>query len=608
MDKRITAAMYIACLLFGIFVIRLWDLQVIKGSEYRRIEERNRLRVIDIPAPRGIIYDRNNNAFVSNYPSFDISVLKEELPRDDATLLALGRLVGLAPAEIRKKFASAASKPFKPVKLKQGVSFEEVARVEAKKIDFPGLQVDVVNGRAYIYGHSASHVIGYLGKLSQEQVNSPELKDIPKEFFMGQFGVEKVYDNILRGSAGKKIIEVDALGTIVKVVKMQRPIAGTDIKLTIDADLQVEAENSLSGKAGAVVAIKPGTGEILAMASAPSFDPNLFVGGISGEDWKRLIKDPGKPLLNRAIQSRYPPGSTFKIITAIAALETGLISGHTRHECRGSIKFGREFKCWKKGGHGTVDLHDALAESCDVFFYEIGKKLDIDTLAKYASDYGLGSVTGVELEGEVRGIVPSRAWKREAKNEKWYTGETLNTVIGQGYLAVTPIQMARLTAAVVNGGKLYKPFLVDEPGRETGPERVLNIDPRNIEMVKNALMDVVGSKRGTASSARSNVVDIGGKTGTSQVVGGGSVNDMNAQEKYRDHAWFVAFAPERDPQIVVSVFVEHGGHGSTAAAPIAKRIIETYYNRDSKQPDVSSLLIEKLDALTPVTEGPENDR
>ena len=593
MDKRITVALYILSLLFGIFLVRLWDLQVIKGGDYRRIEERNRLRVIDIPAPRGIIYDRNNKAFVNNVPSFDISVVKEEIPMDDETLSALGVLVGLSADDIRKRLSDASSRLFKPVKLKQDVSFEDVAKVEARKIDFPGLQVDVVNGREYIYGHSASHVIGYLGKLRLEQSRLPEFSDVPKESFVGRFGVESIYDNILRGNAGKKIIEVNALGSIVKVARIQRPIKGTDIKLTIDADLQVEAEMSLSGKAGAVVAINPGTGEILAMASAPSFDPNLFVRGIKDEDWKKLIKDPGKPLLNRAIQSRYPPGSTFKIITAIAALEEGVVSRRTKYNCTGSIDFGgRKFRCWKKQGHGRVDIHDALVESCDVYFYEVAKKLDIDKLAQYAFDYGLGSKTGVELEGEVRGIVPNRRWKRETKNSKWYTGETLNTVIGQGYLAVTPIQMASLTAAVVNGGELYEPFIVVDPDREIEPESVLDIDPQNIELVRKALMDVVQGKRGTAQMARSDVVDIGGKTGTTQVIGGADDDEEKkyVPEKFRDHAWFVAFAPEDDPQIAVSVFVEHGGHGSTSAAPIAKRIIEAYFKNSGQRSAVSSQL------------------
>lgn len=585
MDKRITVALYIVSLLLGIFLIRLWDLQIIKGGEYRKLEERNRLRVIDILAPRGIIYDRNNKPFVNNVPSFDISVAKEELPRDDATLSALGELVGLSAGDIRKKLSTSSSRLFELVNLKQDVSFEEVAKVEARKIDFPGLQVVVVNGREYIYGHSASHVIGYLGMLSLEQLQSPEFSDVPRESFTGQFGVEKVYDAILRGNAGKKIIEVDALGSIMKIARIQRPVKGTDIKLTIDVDLQVEAERSLSGKAGAVVAIKPGTGEILAMASAPSFDPNEFVRGIKEGDWKKLIKDPENPLLNRALQSRYPPGSTFKIISAIAALEEGLVSRRTKYNCTGSINFGgRKFRCWKKEGHGRVDIHDALVESCDVYFYEVAKKIDIDLLAQYAFDYGLGSETGVELEGEVRGIVPTTWWKRETKDTKWYTGETLNTVIGQGYLAVTPIQMASLTAAVVNGGKLYQPFIMADPDREIEPESVLDTDIRNIEMVKKALMDVVQGKKGTGRSARSEVVDIGGKTGTTQVIGAGpdDEEEKDVPKKFRDHAWFVAFAPEDDPQIAVSVFVEHGGHGSTAAAPIAKRIIEAYYKNLEK--------------------------
>jgi penicillin-binding protein 2 len=368
-------------------------------------------------------------------------------------------------------------------------------------------------------------------------------------------------------------------------VRIQRPVKGTDIKLTIDADLQVEAEKSLAGRAGAVVAMKPDTGELLAIASAPSFDPNLFVRGIDYKNWEKLIKDPKKPLLNRAIQSRYPPGSTFKIITALAALEEGLVTKRTSYYCNGSIYFGRVFRCWKKEGHGRVHLHEALVESCDVYFYEVAKRLDIDTLAQYAFDFGLGSETGIDLEGEIRGIVPGTWWKLKNKNEKWYKGETLNTVIGQGYLSVTPIQMARLTSAMVNGGKLYRPYFLVDPGREIETENVAKVNPENIELIKRALMNVVSGRKGTGRLAQSSVVDIGGKTGTTQVVGGVSdYREMkNIPEKFRDHAWFVAFAPENEPEIVVSVFVEHGGHGSTGAAPIAKKIIEKYYKNINKE-------------------------
>jgi penicillin-binding protein 2 len=448
MENRVTIAIYIVIFIFSVFMVRLWDLQIIKGKEYKKINERNRLRIIDIPAPRGIIYDRNNKVLVKNVPSFDISIVKEDIPGDRETAFKLGRLIGLSLDEINSNISKASTIPFSPVKLKKNVSFEEIAKVEAGKIDFPGLHVEVVSGREYVYRHAASHVLGYLGRLSLDQLRTITYRGTHPETVTGRFGVEKVHNAVLGGIPGKKIIEVDAMGRIIKIVRILRPIKGNNIKLTIDIDLQVEAEESLRGKVGAVVAIDIDTGEVLALASAPSFDPNLFVRGIGYKDWQKLMSNPRKPLLNRAIQSQYPPGSTFKIISALAALEEGLITKDTQYYCSGSIYFGRIFRCWKDDGHGDVILHKAIVESCDVYFYEVGKKLDIDILAQYAMGFGLGRPTGIEIEGEVAGIVPSSRWKLETKREHWYKGETLNTVIGQGYLSATPIQMARLMATV----------------------------------------------------------------------------------------------------------------------------------------------------------------
>lgn len=579
MEKRISVGTYIIVFLFIVFILRLWDLQIIKGEKYKEIAEQNRLRMVEILAPRGLIYDRNNIALVRNIPSFDISVIKEDLPEDPDTLSALGRLVGLKPEDIKARLERGAVNPFEPVKLRQNVSMEEVARVEAGKIDFPGLLVEVVVSREYIYGDFASHVMGYLGKLTIEQMKNPDYYDVPRRAFTGQHGAEKVFDRTLMGKAGKKVIEVDAMGRIIDVAGILQPVKGGDIILTIDMKLQAEAEDALKGKVGAVVALDPNTGEILVLASKPSFDPNLFARGIDYKDWKTLVNDPKKPFLNRAIQSQYPPGSTFKVITAIAALEKGIITDNTVFECRGSIHLGRIFRCWKREGHENIKLHRAIVESCDVYFYEIGKRLGIDTLSQYASDFGLGKPVGVELEGERAGIVPTVAWKLRTKEEKWYKGETLNAVIGQGYLSATPIQMARLMAAVVNGGKLFRPHILKVEGSENRAESTIVIKPENIRLIKKALMSVVSDPNGTGRFAYSDIVKIGGKTGTTQVVGGSTYGDV--PEKYRDHAWFIAFAPEENPQISVSVFIEHGGHGSTVAAPIAKRVIEAFFKKNA---------------------------
>jgi len=582
MEKRILASIYLVIFIFVVFFLRLWDLQVVKGKKYKKIAESNRLRIIEIPAPRGVIYDRNNNPLVRNIPSFDISVVKEDVPDDPEVLSAMGRLLGIKPEDIKSRLGNTSVNTLEPVKLKKNVSFEEVARVEARKIDFPGLHVDVVTSREYIYGEFASHAVGYLGSLTTTQLRDPDYHDVPRKAFIGQMGAEKVNDRTLRGIAGKKVVEVDAAGRVIKSVGIKKPLKGKDIMLTLDMELQAEAEDAMRGKAGALVVLDVNSGEILALASIPAFNPNLFSRGINSRDWNKLLNDPGKPFLNRAIQSQYPPGSTFKVVTAIAALEKNIITANTIFECNGSIFFGREFSCWKERGHGIINLHRAIVESCDVYFYEIGKRLNINTLAQYASDFGLGKPTGIELEGEKPGIVPSTGWKLRTKKQKWYKGETLNTVIGQGYLSATPLQMARLMAVVVNGGKLYRPHLLIDTGFKNRVEGELAIKPENINLIKKALIDVVEDKYGTGWMARSEIVGIGGKTGTTQVVGKGNVS-MGTPDRFKDHAWFIAFAPEEDPEISVAVFVEHGGHGSTVAAPVAKRVIEAYFKKNADQ-------------------------
>ncbi|MEW6599558.1 MAG: penicillin-binding protein 2 [Nitrospirota bacterium] len=574
MDRKINIAFTIVITVFSLFLLRLWYLQVIKGDEYKKIDEKNRIRVIDIPAPRGIIYDRNNNPLVKNVLSYDISMLKEDIPEALAPLADLARLIGL-PEENILRMAKASASPYESVKLRRNVSFDEVARIEARKTDFPGLLVEVTNVREYLYGQTAGHLLGYLSNPTPKQLSMPEFSGVPREAFIGQYGIEKSYDGILRGVAGKKIVEVDALGNIIKFVRIQKPLKGRDIRISMDINAQIEAEKSLEGKAGAVVALKADTGEVLAMASSPSFDPNLFVAGIDQDKWKALISDPRKPLMNRAIQNQYPPGSTFKTITALSALETGQISERTSEYCGGSTYFGRTFRCWKSGGHGNVDTHRAIVESCDVFFYDIGKKINIDTIAKYASAFGLGRPTGIDLEAEASGNLPSSQWKLKVKKEKWYQGETLSVAIGQGYLTVTPIQMARLAAGLVNGGKLYRPHLL--LGERPELEKTVDVESRNLDFIKRAMLGVVYEKGGTGGMARSNIVSIGGKTGTAQVIGG-AVSGKKLSAAQQDHAWFISYAPQLNSQIAAAVFVEHGGHGGSAAAPIAKRVIEAYFN------------------------------
>jgi penicillin-binding protein 2 len=476
--------------------------------------------------------------------------------------------------EILKKINKEELSPFTPIRLKQGLTFNEVAFIESRRSDFPGLIIEVEPSREYIYSSIGSHLIGYLGKPNPSQSKDPAFRDVPPDAFIGQWGAEMLFDKSLRGIPGERVIEVDSLGREIRLLNEKPPIKGEDIRLSLDINLQKEAEEAFGERAGALVAIRPDTGEILGLVSRPSFDPDLFAKGISYEEWIALTQDSKKPMLNRALQSQYPPGSTFKIITAIAALEEGLITPETKVECRGGINYGRwHFGCWREGGHGVMSLHRALVESCDVYFYEVGKRLGIDKIYDYASSFGLGKETGFQLVHERRGIIPNTKWKEEKKKQKWYLGETFNTAIGQGYVAVTPIQMAVMISAVANGGNLYRPTLM----KDTIPvlSGKVKATPETLEIVKRALSGVVNEPGGTGWAAKSELVSICGKTGTAQVIAMRE-GSRYQPERFRDHAWFVAFAPVEKPEIALSVFVEHGGHGGGAAAPIAKRAIEGY--------------------------------
>ena len=570
---RILLASYVIAGLFALFAIRLWQLQVLQGKEYRKISMENMLRIIKIPAPRGIIYDRNGAPLVKNSPYFYASLMPENLKQVNIQYLAdiLGINAGDIYARINKKGLS----PFEPIKLKEGLTFKEIAAIEARRSDFPGLIIDIDMSREYLYGDIGAHLIGYLGKLNPSQSKNPEFKDVPPEAFIGQWGAELLFDRTLRGIPGERIIEIDALGREIKLLQENPPVKGDDLKLSIDINLQKAAEEAFAGRAGAVVALKPDTGEILGLVSRPSFDPNLFARGVNYSQWTALIQDKKVPMLNRALQSQYPPGSTFKIVTAIAALNEGVITPDTKVTCTGGITYGKwQFGCWKKGGHGTVSLHRAIVESCDVYFYEAGKRLGIDKIAEYARKLGLGSETGLQLVKERSGLIPDTKWKHEKRNQQWYLGETFNAAIGQGYVAATPMQMAQLMSVVANGGLIYRPVMVKAEA-PLQPVASADIKPQVLDLVRDALYGVVNEGGGTGSAAKSNIAAIGGKTGTAQVVSIRKSSHL-LPEKFRDHAWFVAFAPVEKPAIALCVFIEHGGHGGGAAAPIAKLAIEAY--------------------------------
>jgi penicillin-binding protein 2 len=456
--------------------------------------------------------------------------------------------------------------------------------------------VEVESQRNYPGGVTAAHLLGYVGEISPEQLEKPEFSGLHQGSIVGQYGVEKSFDRHVRGQAGQKNVEVDALGHEKRAAVVEKPQAGNDLYLTIDVRLQKVAEELLGQEYGAIVALDPTNGDILAMASRPGFDPNILSRELTPKQWVEIVQDEGRPLNNRASQGQYPPGSTFKVPMAVAALETKTMAPSSTVFCNGGYQFGKRiYHDWKASGHGAVDLHDALVHSCDVYFYTVGQRMGIDVIAEYGKEFGLGQGTGVELPSERAGILPSTAWKQKAKNEPWLPGETVSAAIGQGYVTVTPLQMASLIGTVANDGVNYRPRLVQAVmDRVTGnlqelpavPRGKIKAKPETFRIIKAALADVV--TKGTATRAKSTMVTIGGKTGTAQVAALRTGPEESIPKKFRDHAWFVAFAPVESPKIAVAVLAEHMGHGGSAAAPLAKEVIETYMKLAPQVPMVSS--------------------
>ena len=566
-----------------VILVRLWYLQAVKGDYYHEQAESNRIRPVKLRPPRGIIYDRHGRPIVENVLTFDISLVPEDATDLDATIDKLASAIKLSPAAIHAALDDAAPirTKYEPVKILEEAPWDDVALIEAHQEDIPGAIIEPEHRRHYPYDGLASHQLGYIGKVSPSQ----RKKDQDIGLLTGQGGLEKVYDKYLRGIAGRRMIQVNAAGRKVKDLGIEEPKPGTDVYLTIDLNVQKAAENALGSRSGAVVAMDPNSGEILALASHPNYDPNLFPRGIAPKDWVRLMNDPSHPLYNRAIQSVYPPGSTFKIIVSLAGLESGIIKLDDKVTCRGSIKSGRHsFRCWKKDGHGAISFHDALVQSCDVYFYTMGERIGWDRIAQYANELGYGSLTGILLPDEKPGLIPTTEWKRKRTKEPWYVGDTYINTIGQGFVLVSPIQACQMISAIANGGIFYRPNLLKQTrNRETGeikmiaPERKnrIALDPAALEEVRKALTGVVNEPGGTAHGAQNPYAIVAGKTGTAQVIAQ-KVAGRKLAENIADHAWFIAYAPADNPKIAVAVLVEHGGHGGAAAAPVARQVIEEY--------------------------------
>jgi len=587
---RVTGAMLVVLVAFTVLFVRLFYLQVIEGRAFRRLSESNSIRLQIVDPPRGLIFDRNGVLIVDNRPSFDLSIIPRDTKPLDETVDKLSRYVQIPGEAIHEKIKrSRGSLSYKPILLRRDIGRDVLAAIEVHKFDLPGVTVKVRPVRHYLSNYAAAHLIGYLSEINTNELRGGEYPGYRAGDFIGKFGIEKAYEAFLRGERGGRQVEVNAIGQVVSVLKTVPAKPGHNLHLTADRKLQERAESLMAGKAGAVVAMEPDTGHVLALVSSPSFDQNAFVSGMSHAQWSSLATDPKRPMENKAVQGEYPPASVFKIVTAIAGLEEGVIDEQTTYNCPGHYTYGdRSFRCWKKGGHGTVDVVKALSESCNVFFYQVGQKLGIDKLAWHAKAGGFGSPTGIHLDKESVGLVPDADWKERRTGIGWQGGDTLSVAIGQSYNLTTPIQVLVMTAAVANGGVRYRPMILDsiasadgKPIQKVHPHAVGNLSAGKgtLDVIRQGLWQVVNTPAGTAWGSRLSGIEMVGKTGTPQVVSRSTDEEIPEDEiadNLRAHAWFTAYAPAKAPRIAVSVIVEHGEHGSSAAAPIARELVKTY--------------------------------
>jgi penicillin-binding protein 2 len=584
--KLVATFMFVALAGIG---ARLYYLQIVSTKQLSELADRNRIRTLRVAAPRGLVFDRHHRVLVDTRPSFDAVMVPEDSTNLTATIKNLERYLGGDHFADKVAEAEDEGRPaFEPITVKERLDWGQIVALETHQLELPGVSLEVTPRRHYLYGSLAAHLLGYVGEVNRQDL--AKLPDYHVGDEIGRFGLERGLENSLRGAAGGRQIEVDAVGRRLRVLGEVPEQPGRNVILTIDFDVQQAAEQALGSRTGAVVALDPNNGEIIAMASHPSFDPNSFSGGINLATWRSLSASPDHPLEDRAIQGVYPPGSTFKLVDSIAALQEKAITPTTVFNCPGGLWYGnREYRCWRKEGHGDVALHRAIVQSCDVYFYEVGLRLGVDRLAYWADQLGLGRHSGVPLGEEKVGLIPSSAWKRKRFGERWYPAETLSVAIGQGYVGVTPLQMAQLAAEIANGGIRYQPHFVRQiigaDGRvlenvKPVVEARLKVDPNVLAMIRDAMADVVNGAGGTAHRAQLEHITVCGKTGTAQVVKeaqGDRVKEENLPERYRDHGWFVAFAPKEQPQIAVACVIEHGGHGGSSAAPVVHDVMAKFF-------------------------------
>lgn len=592
---------YLAVGVFVFLISGFWRLQIESPETYSEQAERNRIKSLPILAPRGKVLDRDGRVIVDNHSSFSLILSRDSL--DEHHLHPIADGIGIEYDDLLVRVRRFSKRPtYEAIVIKEELSPGEIAFVESHRdpATFPELELIHAQRRLYPREGLGAHLIGYVGEVSEPELNSAEFIDYEPGDVIGKQGLERTYNKQLMGEDGQRQVVVDKLGMPRQVLSDKPAIPGKNLQLTIDLDLQAVAELALEGKRGAIVALDPRNGEVLAMVSRPAYDPNRFAGRIRARDWKEIIENPDKPMLNRAIQARLAPGSTFKPIMALAGLESGIITPDFRVHCSGGASFyGRYFKCHKRGGHGTVDLRRAIAGSCDVFFYTVGNKLGIDTIAKYAEMAGLGRRTGIDLPHEAEGLVPSTRWKMRTFRQKWYAGETISVAIGQGALEVSPLQLAHAIGGIATGGIWHKPRLVlGEVAKEPAVRADLKLE--NVMQVIDGMWSVVNDG-GTGGKARLPGLDVCGKTGTSQLASNDVLKGTVLGRTMKDNAWFVGFAPRSSPEIVVVALLEAGLHGDMAAPPV-RDVLKAYFDKKARSAPKDQLA--NLRSTAPAAESP----
>lgn len=574
--------------LFVFLVFYFWKIQVIDHNKYWRQSEENRIQEVTIPAPRGLIRDREETILVDNVASFKASIIRENCRNFDLSCLRIARLLNLEEDVLRKRIEKYKAFPlFKPIVVKDNLTIEEVTLIEGRKLEFPELVLQAEPKRNYQFGSFAAHTLGYVQEISEEEINSGKYKERRLGDIVGKRGIEKEYDNILRGKDGQLIEVVDSLGRNRGEVTRKKPVQGSNLKLTLDFELQKKAEKLLEGREGAAVVLDAQNGEILALASYPTFDLNKFINRFTPEEWLDLVNNPEFPLENRAIRGLYAPGSVFKPVLAIAGLDLNLITERTVFYCRGKAHFyGQPFSCWREKGHGRMNLLNGIRYSCNVYFYNLGKKLGIEEIARYAKTLGFGEKTGIDLPGEKEGLIPTPEWKMENRNIPWYPGETISVSIGQGPILVTPLQVAVCTALIANRGHKIFPILLHSYSDSITEEGTIIRSPRSdqsVEIKSSSFEKVIAgmwkavNERGTAQLARIKGYDVCGKTGSTQIIGAAKTKELSKLDiNIKTHSWFTGFAPKENPKVVVTVLVEYGGMGGETAAPLARELYKLY--------------------------------